>query len=104
MRREPSALGVLLKGEVDWETQAWGSENARCVDEDGGRIVYQDWDSSTSRVVSGPIGPAGANTIRGRRFRDRDAARSFWAANARVIEEYQLPGRYAFRIKRSSGG
>ncbi len=87
-----------LRGDCDGDVVEWGSEHARHADEDGSRLGYQVWTAETSRVVSGPIGPAGANAIRGTRFPDRDAARAHWAAKATVVEEYSLPGRWAFRI------
>jgi hypothetical protein len=71
----------------------------RWFDEDGRPIEYPDWTPGTSRVVSGPYGPASVTKFPGRRFPDRASARRYWGVRARILEEYKVPGRYIFRIQ-----
>lgn len=93
----------ILDGDVEWETKEWGSEYAvdeAYVDVLGLPIVYQSWSSADSAVVSGPYGPAGMSNFPGRRFRDRRSARVYWSLRATIVEEYRVPGRWIFRIKK----
>lgn len=57
------------------------------------RERYPDWTPATSRVVSGEYGP-------GNRFRTRTEARQYWSERTRIIEEYRVPGKWIFRIRR----
>ncbi len=90
----------LLRGDVEWETKAWGSEYQRWFDEDGQQVEYRDWTDGTTRVVSGPYGPASKSNFPGRRFRDRRSARLYWSLRAGVVEEYMVPGRWILRVRR----
>ncbi len=90
----------LLRGDLEWETREYGSEYERWADEDGARIEYPIWHPDTSRVVSGPYGPVWYSRFPGKRFPSRTLARQYWCTRARVIEEYRVPGRYMFRIRR----
>jgi hypothetical protein len=53
------------------------------------------WCPRTTRVVSGPYGKA---NFPGTRFPTRGAAREYWAARTRILEEHKIKGRYIFRI------
>ncbi len=94
-----------LVGEVSWEAKEFGHEfaegdSAAWVDELGLPIAYQAWSDENTRVVSGPYGPVGYSDFRGTRFRDRRSARLHWCLRATVVEEYRVPGRWIFRIKK----
>ncbi len=91
-------MSDLLKGEVDWEAKAYGSEyeQQRYIDTDGTLISYQNWTKENTRVVSGPIGN---HKFSGRSFPDRPKARAHWKAKAEIVEEYLITGRWAFRIR-----
>lgn len=96
-------MGVLnqaLSGDVEWETQEWGAEY-REVNEDGQRIVYQDWSPLTSKVVSGPYGES--SRFRGKWFPTRDRARRYWQLRAgRIYEEFFVKGRWIFRVRKDA--
>ncbi len=68
----------------------------------GGAVVEEEirdysllWCPRTTRVVSGPYGKA---NFPGTRFPTRGAAREYWAARTRILEEHKIKGRYIFRI------
>jgi hypothetical protein len=88
-----------LKGDIEWETREYGSEyepEVHRFDESGHPIDYIAWDTSNSRIVSGPYG---SNNFPGVRFPDRAAARAYWSARAVIVEEYRAPGRWILRLK-----
>ena len=102
--RKPGGLLPALQDE--WESSppktapapSLAREHSTPVsDDDPLSREYRDWDDTTSRVVSGPLGE---HRFPGTRFPDRSAARVHWRGRATIIEEYPIPGRWIFRIKR----
>ena len=70
------------------------------VEDEGFHGDYIDWDETTSRVVSGPIG---SFKFPGRSWPTRAEARAYWqrVTGGRILKEYKSPGRWCFRIPRS---
>jgi len=82
--------------ECTFDGLEWGEEY-RIYDTDGRKFDYRDYDERTTRVVSGPLGE---HKFPGTSWPDRESARRHWAGRARVLQEYLIPGRWAFRIAR----
>jgi hypothetical protein len=107
-----ATLAELLRGEVEWFTEAWGVSQGsyllaqsvdvpvRWYDENGQRLRYPDWTEETTRVVSGPYG---YSKFPGRWFPDRRKARRYWQLRVgHIYQEAIVPGRWVFRIPRST--
>ncbi len=93
-------MSELLRGEVEWAPDP--AEAGAREREDGEKIEYRDWSPENTKVVSGPTGQNRTNRP-GRHFWFKAHARAYWLERAgRIIEEYTLPGRYAFRVRRDA--
>lgn len=82
----------MTLGELEWDVE----EVETPPDEDWN---YPIWDSSNSRVVSGPIGQA---KFPGRMFPSAREAMKYWRQKARIVACYPTKGRWIFRI--ATGG
>lgn len=58
---------------------------------------YPDWDSRTSRVISGPLG---ACRYPGRRFHHWEGALRYCTEHYRVLKFWVMSGRWMARISR----
>lgn len=64
-------------------------------------VDYRDWSPETSKVVSGPAGPAAQ--FPGRRFRNKREAKAHWLARAgRILEDLSMGQRYMFRVRKDA--
>lgn len=65
------------------------------------QVDYRDWDPTTTKVVSGPIGPA--KKYPGTRYASRAEAKRVWTQRAgRIIEDLSIPGRWIFRVRKDA--
>jgi hypothetical protein len=73
----------------------------RIEDDNPGPVEYVHWDPATTKVVSGPVGPA--KNYPGRRFPSKGAALRYWKDRAgRIIQDLSIAGRWIFRVRRDA--
>ena len=71
-------------------------------DEEPPVVEYPDWDEKTTKIVSGPIGPAAKYP--GVRFVSRKAAHEYWTKRAgRIFQDIRVTrNRYIYRVRRDA--